>query len=240
MVIRGVRWRVFRPKAEDAILEDRVDVAGVCAVDRWLAHREGSAVENLSAAEVLSFFADSISPNPIAKLVRALHAIDPLHPDLPVLSQAMELRSRSYRPARAPRARSRTPKVSVETRELPPDWLEALDAMRSGAHRGCRCPAPSIVVTIETKLRQLAFSARAAGLTPDFSVPVLGLCPCDARAGPQGAHHRVHARQAPHLRRVYRRSFARSEGHRRGAMVFRSPRFKGGQEQGPVPASIRS
>ena len=128
---------------------------------------------DLSAEEVLSFFADSVSPIPIAKLLRALHAVDPGHPDLPVLSQAMELRSRSYRPAKETRARSRTPKVSVETRELPPEWLEVLTRCGRRAYRGRQPPAPSIVVTIETKLRQLAFSARAAGVTIDFAIPAL-------------------------------------------------------------------
>ena len=45
--------------------------------------------------------------------------------------------------------------------------------MRSGERRGCRPPASSIVATIETKLRQLAFSARGAGLAIDFPIPAL-------------------------------------------------------------------
>ena len=204
-VIRSARWRALRLEAEDAIAEDRVDVEGVLAIDRWLAHREGDTLENLCAEDVLSFFAGSVSPVPIAKLLRGLHAIDARHPDLPVLSRAMELRSRSYRPAKETRARSRTPKVSVETRELPPEWLEALDAMRSGERRGCRCPAPSIVVTIETKLRQLAFSTRGAGLAIDFSIPSLSALVHAMLARDLASRTvEVHAKQAPDLRNLCR------------------------------------
>ena len=172
-VIAAPHWRPFRLDAEDALLEQRVEPDGIRAIDRWLVHLDRQKVPMGSSGTVLSFFGDSTSPAPVARLLGALIAVRPTCPHIPAISEAHLLRQQSYQPARPVRARSRTPKVSVERHELPADWLEALAAMEAGVNRGCRAPAPSIAATIVMKLRQLGFSAREAGQPMTFVVPSL-------------------------------------------------------------------
>ncbi len=172
-VIAAPHWRPFRLDAEDALLEQRADANAIRAMDRWLAHLERQRAPLVSPEMVLAFFEDSISPQPIAKLLHALVAVEPTNPWIPAISEAHLLRRRSYQPAKPQRARSRTPTVSVERHELPADWLAATADMEAGVDRDCRVPAPAIVKTIVMKLRQLGFSAREAGLPMAFTVPAL-------------------------------------------------------------------
>jgi hypothetical protein len=172
-VIAAPHWRPFRLDAEDALLEQRVNPDGIRAMDRWLVHLERQKALVVTSEVALAFFGDSTSPTPIAKLLHALIAIQPTCLHIPAVSEAHLLRQRSYQPAKPERARSRTPKVSVERHELPTDWLGAIADMEAGAYRGCRPPAASIVATITMKLRQLGFSAQEAGLPMAFTVPAL-------------------------------------------------------------------
>ena len=171
-ILAARHWRPFRAAAEDALAEARVKPEGIRAMDRWLRHLEGHAGP-VTPEAVLSFFKSSRSPNPIATLARAVHAVAPGFRHLPALSQALERRSRAYRPRKAGRARSRTPKVSVEPDALPDIWRDALASMRAKERRGCAAPAPSITNTIEMKLRQMAFSAGEARLPAEFEIPAL-------------------------------------------------------------------
>lgn len=118
-VIAAPRWHPFRLDAEDALLEWRVAPDGIRAIDRWLVHLDRQKAPVVTSGTVLSFFGDSTSPGPIARLLGALIAVRPTCPHIPAISEAHLLRQQSYQPARPVRARSRTPKVSVERHELP-------------------------------------------------------------------------------------------------------------------------
>jgi len=172
-LIRQPHWRGLRLAAEDALVEDRITVQGIRAIDRWLVHLGTEAGDVVSPDRVLSFFSRFASPTPISLLLLALRAVDPQHPHLPSISQALELKLRSYRPGRPVRPNKPVLTCSVEVTELPIDWQDALADMKAGVRRGCPAPAPSIVVSTEETLRQLAFSAREAGLRTDFSSPSL-------------------------------------------------------------------
>lgn len=172
-VIAAPHWRPFRLDAEDALLEQRVEPDGIRAIDRWLVHLNRQKAPVVTSEVVLAFFGDSTSPVPIARLLGALIAVRPTCPHIPAISEAHLLRQQCCQPAKPVRARSRTPKVSVERHGLPADWLGAIAAMEAGIDRGCRAPAPSITATIVMKLRQLGFSTKEAGLPTAFTVPSL-------------------------------------------------------------------
>lgn len=170
-LLRGAHWRALRLAAEDAIAEGRVTGHGVRLLDRWLLGTRDRTTALLSGEEALSFFPASGSRGPISLLVRTIQAIAPEHPDLPALSSALLL----HRRAAVPRKAHPAPvlRVSVASSALPSAWHDALRDMRAGVRRGCAAPAPSIVHTIEKRLCQLAFSAQAAGLPVELSVPAL-------------------------------------------------------------------
>lgn len=148
IVIAAPHWRPFRLDAEDALLEERVEPDGIRAIDRWLVHLDRQKAPVVTSGAVLSFFGDSTSPGPIARLLGALIAVRPTCPHIPAISEAHLLRQQSTsRPgpfAPGPgRRRCRSSATSCRptgSRRSPP-WRRASIAAAARRRRRSRRPS---------------------------------------------------------------------------------------------------
>ena len=100
-------------------------------------------------------------------LIDALGALAPSHSVLHSLRDAATgARHRANFRGQAPKSRRRryVRTVSVDPSALPEDWMALLRAMGMGLSGKIKAPAPDIVVRLEQKLCQFAWSAKKAGL----------------------------------------------------------------------------
>ncbi|MCA2008631.1 hypothetical protein [Tritonibacter mobilis] len=137
-------------------------------VDDLLAYLETrgiSSMEALSAQEFLNFDARNGSESLLRRLKQAIMAIFPGHPSVLAIEEAIRSRESKRNKQSNPKARRLT--KSVEFNQLPLVWREAFADMDTGFDRnGELPPAEGMMTTHKMKMRQLLFSARAAGL-PD-------------------------------------------------------------------------
>ena len=139
---------------------------GLRAADRFFAWAEAGEIETLDVDQVLAFAPHTHSAGPFITLLAAMRVLAPGDPSLRVIEAAARERER-LRPSRRAGGGGRALAVSVPEAALPEPWRRRLKAMRDDvATAWMSAPAPAIVVTIASKLRQLAWSAGVHGVAP--------------------------------------------------------------------------
>ncbi|MBE1297153.1 MAG: hypothetical protein GJ678_13120 [Rhodobacteraceae bacterium] len=164
---------------------DRVTAPQMRILDDFLAFVEGQALASiwdLTVADFLSFDERYKSANRLRSLKKALKTVLPGQPALIVLTDAIRQKEAAARPPKPGPARPRRLKVSIPEEELPDSWKEALADMVAGIDRpGLMAPSPKMVPTYRMKLRQLACSARKAGLPEAFTAEAVKAYAADMR-----------------------------------------------------------
>ncbi len=176
-VLRAPEMRPFALAAAAALADDRLSAHDLRLFWKWRCWRRDHGFKGTATlAEIQDFCRGKRSVRWTHQLFVCLDCLDPSSPDLPAIRQARLLRARLDRPSLQHRP-SRPPprRVSVQEAALPAAWQAVLNRMRSGCPgvRGHRAPASMIIVSLAQKLCQLAFSAKAAGLSVALAPPQL-------------------------------------------------------------------
>lgn len=172
-ILKHPRWDPMVARLDP----QKVTAPQMRVLDDFLAFLEGqglATIWSLKASDFLSFDARYRSANRLRALKRAMEVVFPNQPALLVLTDAIRLKEAGVRPPQPKKARKRSMKVSIPADELPEEWQEVLADMRAGIDRpGVSAPSPRMIPTYCMKLRQLACSARKAGLPETLSVEAI-------------------------------------------------------------------
>ncbi|MBO9436474.1 hypothetical protein J7394_19830 [Ruegeria sp. R13_0] len=156
---------------------DSVTAPQMRILDKFLAFiedRQIASIWELNVSECLSFDAGYQSANRLRALKRAMQAVFPGQPAILVLTDAIRETEAANRKPGAAKPRMRALKVSVPADELPRHWTDALAELEAGFDRGgVIAPSPEMIPTYRMKLRQLAYSARKAGVMEGFSTDAI-------------------------------------------------------------------
>lgn len=143
-------------------------------LDDFLAFIEGrqiASIWELSVSDCHSFDAGYRSANRLRALKKAMQAVFPAQPAILVLTDAIRRKEAQTRKPAATAPRRRKLRVSIPEEELPEHWKSALADMAAGFDGdGVIAPSPKMIPTYRMKLRQLACSARKAGVPEEISV----------------------------------------------------------------------
>lgn len=131
--------------------------------------------------DFLSFDQGYKSAGRLRQLKKAMQTVFPRQPAILVLTDAIRQKE-----AVEPRPSAQKPcslKYSIPEDQLPLAWREALEDMAAGFDRNCvAAPSPNMIATYRMKLRQIACSARKAGLPEEISVDAVIAYARDMRA----------------------------------------------------------
>lgn len=167
------RWDPLIPTMD----QSNVTSGQMRILDDFLAFIEGRGIASIWALKVsdcLSFDAGYQSANRLRALKRAMEVVFPGQPAILLLTDAVRQKETETRKPKVVKASKRALKVSIPEDELPTIWKEALADMEAGFDkRGVIAPSPNMIGTFRMKLRQMAWSARKAGLPMAFSVEVV-------------------------------------------------------------------
>lgn len=164
-------WDDWYDIAHEKILSGSLDLPSLRMIDKFWRHLEDNDLPSTSERAFHEFNAGCKIPGRLGALLSALNILDSGLAEIPVLASVLR---QDRQKARA-RKTGYTPQlsVSVPEAELPESWRQALHEMRHNVRRGCAAPAPSIVLTIALKLRQLAFAAQASDVDVAFELPAI-------------------------------------------------------------------
>lgn len=154
-----------------------VAIAHLRVVDDFLAfveQRQITSNSTLKISDFLSFDENYRSANRLRCLKHGMQSVFPTQPSFLVLADAIRKKEAAARKPRIAKPRTRKFEKSIPESRLPQKWREALADMDAGFDRnGQIAPSRGMMPTFRMKLRQLAYSAGAAGLAIEFSVDAI-------------------------------------------------------------------
>lgn len=172
-VLKHQRWGPMIAALDmDAVTAPQIRILD--AFMEFIENKKISSILDLGVSDFLSFNAECSSANRLRTLKNAMQVVFPAQPALLVLTNAIRLKEAQVRPPAAKEPKQRTLQVSIPENELPKLWKQALADMNAGFDgNGVIAPSRNMIMTYKMKLRQLACSARMAGITEEFSVDAI-------------------------------------------------------------------
>lgn len=155
-------------------------------LDTFLAfveERQITSIWSLRISDFLSFDEVYQSANRLRRLKLGMQKVLPGQPAILVLTDAIRQKEAVTRKPRRTGPRQRQLEKSIPADAMPPLWQDALTNMEDRIDRnGETAPSLNMIPTYRMKLRQLAFSAREAGLEVEFSPEAVRAYARDLRA----------------------------------------------------------